>query len=55
LKPPSLYANIQAKQERIASGSGEHMNKPGTKAEPSVEDFKRAAKTTKKTSATVLK
>jgi hypothetical protein len=43
-----LYANINAKQARIAKGSGEKMNKPGTKAAPSAADFKLAAKTAKK-------
>ena len=55
VKKPGLYANIQAKQERIAKGSGEDMNKPGTKDAPSVEDFKKAAKTEKKTPARALK
>ena len=45
---PGLYANINAKQKRIAAGSGEKMNKPGTKAAPSAADFKLAAKTAKK-------
>jgi hypothetical protein len=45
---PGLYANINAKQARIAKGSGEKMNKPGTKAAPSAADFKLAAKTAKK-------
>ena len=45
---PGLYANIQAKRARIAAGSGEKMNKPGTKAAPSAADFKLAAKTAKK-------
>ena len=48
-------ANIHAKQERIASGSGEHMNKSGSKQAPSVKDFKNAAKTEKKTLAKVSK
>ena len=43
-----LYANIAAKKKRIASGSGEKMNKPGTKAAPSKQDFIDAAKTAKK-------
>jgi hypothetical protein len=47
-KQPGLYANIRAKQERIAKGSGEHMNTPGSKDAPSVDDFKTAAKTEKK-------
>lgn len=42
-----LYANIHAKRKRIAEGSGEKMNKPGTKAAPSAKDFKAAAKTAK--------
>jgi hypothetical protein len=29
--PRGLYANINAKQARIAAGSGEKMNKPGSK------------------------
>ena len=43
-----LYSNIAAKKKRIAEGSGEKMNKPGTKAAPSKADFKQAAKTAKK-------
>ena len=43
-----LYANINAKQKRIAAGSGEKMNKPGSAAAPSAKDFKNAAKTAKK-------
>ena len=54
-KKPGLYANIQAKQERIADGSGEHMNKPGSKDAPSAEDFKKAAKTEKKPPAKAVK
>jgi hypothetical protein len=42
-----LYANINAKQERIKTGSGEKMNKVGSKAAPSAADFKQAAKTAK--------
>ena len=42
-----LYANINAKQARIAAGSGEKMNKVGSKAAPSAKDFKQAAKTAK--------
>ena len=45
---PGLYANIHAKQARIKAGSGEKMNKPGTKAAPSAADFRLAAKTAKK-------
>ena len=45
-----LYANINAKQARIAKGSGEKMNKVGSKAAPTAADFKQAAKTAKKKS-----
>jgi hypothetical protein len=40
-----LYANIHAKRERIAEGSGEKMRKPGSKGAPSAKDFKESAKT----------
>ena len=42
-----LYANIHAKQKRIAAGSGEKMNKPGSKDAPTAKDFKESAKTAK--------
>jgi hypothetical protein len=42
-----LYANILAKRERIAAGSGERMRKPGEEGAPSAADFKQAAKTAK--------
>jgi hypothetical protein len=45
---PGLYANINAKRERIKAGSGEKMRKPGTKGAPSAKDFKESAKTAKK-------
>ena len=48
---PGLYANIHAKQERIAHGSGEHMRKPGEKGAPSAKDFEKAAKTAKRPAA----
>ncbi len=44
-----LYANIHAKRERIKAGSGEKMNKVGSKGAPSAQDFKDAAKTAKPT------
>lgn len=44
---PGLYANIHAKRERIASGSGERMRKPGTAGAPTAANFKAAAKTAK--------
>lgn len=43
-----LYANIHAKQERIAKGSGERMRKPGAEGAPSKQNFIDAAKTVKK-------
>jgi hypothetical protein len=43
-----LYSNIQAKRARIAAGSGEKMNKVGSKAAPSAADFRQASKTAKK-------
>ena len=48
-KKPGLYANIHAKQDRIAKGSDEHMNKAGSKEAPGDKDFKKAAETKKKT------
>lgn len=43
-----LYANIAAKRNRIAGGSGERMRKPGTAGAPTSQAFKDAAKTAKK-------
>lgn len=43
-----LYANIHAKQERIAHGSGEKMRKPGSKGAPTSDAFVQSAKTAKK-------
>lgn len=42
-----LYANIHAKQKRIAEGSGEKMRKVGSKGAPTAKAFKQAAKTAK--------
>jgi hypothetical protein len=42
-----LYANIHAKRERIAEGSGEKMRKAGSKGAPTAKDFKESAKTRK--------
>jgi hypothetical protein len=52
-KKPGLYANIQAKRERIekqkaAGGKVDRMRKPGSKGAPSAADFRAAAKTAKK-------
>ena len=44
-----LYANIHAKRKRIASGSGEKMRKVGSKGAPTASNFRKAAKTAKKT------
>ena len=48
-----LYANIQAKRERIekqkaAGKTPEKMRKPGSKGAPTAAAFKAAAKTAKK-------
>ena len=43
-----LYSNIHAKRERIKEGSGERMNKVGSKNAPTAKDFKQSAKTAKK-------
>jgi signal recognition particle GTPase len=43
----SLYGNINAKRKRIAAGSGEKMNKVGSKNAPTAKDFKQAVKTAK--------
>ena len=43
-----LYANIHAKRKRIKAGSGEKMNKVGSKDAPSKQDFIESAKTAKK-------
>lgn len=45
---PGLYANINAKQARIKAGSGEKINKVGSKAAPTKQDFVQSAKTAKK-------
>ena len=43
-----LYANINAKRKRIASGSGERMRKPGSKGAPTADAFIQSAKTARK-------
>jgi hypothetical protein len=45
---PGLYANIHAKQQRIAKGSGEKMRAVGQSGAPTVKAFKESAKTVKK-------
>ena len=41
---PGLYANIHAKQERIAAGSKEKMRKPGAPGAPTAKAFVQSAK-----------
>jgi len=48
MKKPGLYANIHAKKERIAAGSGEHMRKAGAKGAPTAKAFRESAKTAKR-------
>lgn len=43
-----LYANIHAKQNRIAAGSKEKMRAVGSKGAPTAKAFKQSAKTAKK-------
>ena len=43
-----LYANINAKQDRIAAFSKEKMRKPGSPGAPTAKAFKQSAKTAKK-------
>ena len=40
---PGLYANIHAKQQRIAKGSRKTMRKKGTKGAPDSQAFQKAA------------
>jgi hypothetical protein len=48
MEKKGLYANIHAKQARIAAGSGEKMRKPGSKGAPTKQAFIKSAKTAKK-------
>jgi len=50
-----LYANIQAKRARIASGSGERMRQPGDKGAPTKADFDESAKTAKPAKAGIIR
>lgn len=43
-----LYANINAKRERIKAGSGEKMRKVGSPGAPTAKAFRESAKTAKK-------
>ena len=49
-----LYANINAKQERIKAGSKEKMRKVGSKGAPTEAAFKAAAKTQRKNEISCL-
>lgn len=42
LRKPGLWANIHAKRERIAKGSGEKMRKPGAKGAPTDQALKES-------------
>jgi hypothetical protein len=42
LKRPGLWANIHAKRERIANGSGEKMRKPGSPGAPTDEAIRQS-------------
>jgi len=44
-KEGGLYANIHAKQQRIAEGSGEKMRRVGSEGAPTAKAFKESAKT----------
>jgi hypothetical protein len=44
-KGGGLYANIHAKRERIAEGSGEKMRRVGSKGAPTAQAFRESAKT----------
>jgi hypothetical protein len=43
-----LYANINAKRERIKRGSGERMRTAGSKGAPTDAAFRKSAKTARK-------
>ena len=47
MSKPGLYANIHAKRDRIARGSGEKMRKPGEAGAPTAKAFRESAKTAK--------
>ena len=47
MKKKGLYDNIHAKRKRIKAGSGEKMQKPGTKGAPTTKAFRESKKTAK--------
>jgi len=42
-----LYANINAKKQRISEGSGEKMRRVGSKGAPTSKAFRQSARTAK--------
>jgi hypothetical protein len=54
-KRPGLYANINAKRRRIASGSGEKMRSPGSEGAPTDAAFERSARTARKAKGGVMR
>ena len=45
---PGLYANINAKRERIANGSKEKMRSPGSAGAPTADAFRKSKRTAKR-------
>jgi len=45
---PGLYANINAKRDRIRKGSGEKMRSPGSSGAPTNDAFRKSARTAKR-------
>lgn len=50
MSKPGLYANINAKRDRIKAGSGEKMRKVGARGAPTAKAFKQSARTAKRKS-----
>jgi hypothetical protein len=50
MSKPGLYANINAKRDRIKAGSGEKMRKVGAKGAPTAKAFKQSERTAKRKS-----
>tara|TARA_R100000544_G_scaffold36380_1_gene24584 strand:- start:657 stop:887 length:231 start_codon:yes stop_codon:yes gene_type:complete len=47
MKKKGLWANIEAKRNRIASGSSERMRSPGSKGAPTDKALKQSARPVK--------
>jgi hypothetical protein len=45
---PGLYANINAKRERIRKGSSEKMRSPGSAGAPTNAAFRKSKRTAKR-------